>query len=64
MAGTTRDKEAAIDLLVLLYGMAQAWFFTPVGLRGVDGSDPLSASRIDYHRRTLVAAASALVERP
>jgi len=26
MAGTTRDKEAAIDLLVLLYGMAQAWF--------------------------------------
>ncbi|SMH42990.1 transcriptional regulator, TetR family [Rathayibacter oskolensis] len=56
------DRAAAIDVLVLLYGMAQAWFFTPVGLRGVDGSDPLGDDRILNHRRTLIAAASALTE--
>ena len=62
MAPTAADRATAIDLLVLLYGMAQSWFFTPVGLRAVDGSDPLSDARIHLHRRTLVAAARALVE--
>ncbi|MBD7956521.1 TetR family transcriptional regulator [Microbacterium sp. Sa4CUA7] len=62
MAPAFGDRAAAIDLLVILYGMAQAWFFTPIGLRGVDGSDPLGEDRIGDHRRTLVAAASALTE--
>jgi AcrR family transcriptional regulator len=60
MATTTRNRESAIDLLVLLYGMAQAWFFTPVGLRAADGGDPLSDTRIRDHRLALVAAATAL----
>ena len=60
MVPTMGDKTTAIDLLVLLYGMAQAWFFTPVGLRGVDGSDPLSDSRIRHHRSALIAAAADL----
>ena len=60
MAPKTEDRAAAIDLLVLLYGMAQSWFFTPVGLRGVDGSDPQGDVRIDQHRRALVTAAGAL----
>ena len=62
MVPTVGDKTKAIDLLVLLYGMAQAWFFTPVGLRGADGSDPLSDARVRRHRDALVAAASALTE--
>lgn len=60
LAPAQDDRTAAIDLLVLLYGIAQSWFFTPVGLRGADGSDPLDGDRISHHRRTLVAAAAAL----
>ena len=62
MAASTNGTASAIDLLVLLYGMAQAWFFTPVGLRGADGSDPLDAVRISIHRQALVSAASTLVK--
>jgi len=60
MAGATTGTAAAIDLLVLLYGMAQAWFFTPAGLRGLDGSDPDGDTRARAHRLTLVAAATTL----
>lgn len=60
MARNRGDQATAIDLLVLLYGMAQSWFFTPVGLRGADGSDPIADARIEHHRRALVDAAAAL----
>ncbi|MBB5843999.1 AcrR family transcriptional regulator [Conyzicola lurida] len=60
MAGATGSAAAAVDLLVLLYGMAQAWFFTPAGLRGVDGSDPHGDDRAREHRAALVAAAETL----
>ncbi len=57
IAAKVGAADAAVDLLTLLYGMAQAWFFTPLGLRGSDGSDPQSDRRISTHRRALVAAA-------
>jgi hypothetical protein len=59
MAETTGDRAAAIDLLVLRFGMAQSWFVTLVGLRAVDGSDPHSEVRIRLHRRAVVTAARA-----
>ncbi|MCU1479788.1 MAG: transcriptional regulator, TetR family [Subtercola sp.] len=63
MASTAGAADTAVDLLVLLYGMAQAWFFTPLGLRRSDGSDPLTEERISAHRRTLVAATRALTDK-
>ncbi|UFS59433.1 TetR family transcriptional regulator [Subtercola endophyticus] len=62
IATTVNTADTAVDLLVLLYGMAQAWFFAPVGLKRADGSDPETDKRISAHRRTLVAAARALIE--
>lgn len=63
IAPSTDQRATAIDLLVLLYGMAQSWFFTPMGLRRVDGCDPLSDDRIRLHRSVLIAVASALVDK-
>ncbi|RFA08185.1 hypothetical protein B7R54_02330 [Subtercola boreus] len=63
MAGTIGTPDAAVDLLVLLYGMAQAWFFTPTGLKESDGRDPATDIRMSAHRRTLVAAARAITDR-
>lgn len=48
------------DLLSFVYALAQAWFFTPVGLLASDGSDPDDPRRIADHRSALVAAVERL----
>jgi hypothetical protein len=47
-----------LDLLVLLFGMAQSWLTTPQVLRQVEGDDP--EARTEAHRVALVAAARAI----
>lgn len=51
---------SAVDLLVIIYAIAQAWTLTPVGLLRADGSDPSSPERIARHRRSVVAAVAAI----
>lgn len=52
----------AVDLLVIIYAIAQAWTVTPVGLLSADGSDPSSPERIARHRLSVVAAVAAIVD--
>lgn len=49
------------DLVVLVYGLALAWFSSPKDLLAADGSDPGSAKRLATHRSVLVEAARRLV---
>jgi len=49
------------DLVVLILGLVQAWFISPVALLTADGSDPQSPERIAQHRASLVEAARRLV---
>jgi len=51
----------AVDLLVLIYAMAQAWFLSPSGLLGADGGDPTRPARIAAHRAGVVAAVERLI---
>jgi AcrR family transcriptional regulator len=44
----------AVDVLVLVYALAQAWFLSPVGLTTLDG-DPHDAQRLAAHRAAVVA---------
>ena len=52
----------AVDLLAIIYAIAQAWTVTPVGLLSADGSDPSSPERIARHRLSVVAAVAAIVD--
>lgn len=52
---------AAVDLLVIVYAIAQAWMLSPVGLLAADGSDPDDPARIAAHRRAAVAAVERIV---
>jgi AcrR family transcriptional regulator len=47
----------ATDLVVLLYGLAQAWLLTPRDLLTADGSDHTSPERLAAHRAQIVQAA-------
>jgi AcrR family transcriptional regulator len=49
------------DLIVLVYGLAQAWLTSPDDLLAADGSDPRSPERLAIHRAALVEAARRLV---
>jgi AcrR family transcriptional regulator len=49
------------DLIVLVYGLAIAWFINPDELLRADGSDPGSPERLAAHRAALVEAARRLV---
>ncbi|MEL5989779.1 TetR/AcrR family transcriptional regulator [Microbacterium phosphatis] len=52
----------AVDLLVIVYAIAQAWALSPVGLLRADGSDPASPDRVAQHRRAVMAAVAAISE--
>jgi AcrR family transcriptional regulator len=58
VAGSQLSSRTAVDLLVLIYAIAQAWYLTPIGLLASDGSDPQSPERIAVHRSAVVAAAA------
>lgn len=51
---STSAGLGAVDLLAIVYAVAQAWYLTPVGLLAVDGSDPASPDRIAMHREAVV----------
>ncbi|CAN5387058.1 TetR family transcriptional regulator [soil metagenome] len=47
---------APIDLIVLIVGLAQAWFISPDDLLTSGGDDPTQTERIQQHRAALVEA--------
>lgn len=49
------DPFSPVDVLVLVYAVAQAWFLSPTGLTGLDG-DPQDPERLAAHRASVVAA--------
>ncbi|MDO8209741.1 TetR family transcriptional regulator [Conexibacter sp. CPCC 206217] len=58
-----RDRAGAfdpVDLIVLVGGLATAWFNTPQALLAADGRDPRSAARLAEHRAAVVEAARRL----
>ncbi len=50
----------AVDLLTIIYAVAQAWYLTPVGLLSADGADPSDPRRIAAHRKAIVVAVERL----
>lgn len=64
MTGTRQPGRAAaaasglpaLDLLVLIQGLAASWLISPADLLAADGGDPYSAERLAAHRATLVEA--------
>jgi AcrR family transcriptional regulator len=50
-----------VDLVVLVGGLAVAWFSAPERMLGADGSDPRSAARLAAHRAAVVEAATRIV---
>lgn len=46
----------AIDLLVLVQGMAASWLISPTDLLAADGTDPAGPDRLAGHRAALVEA--------
>lgn len=52
VSGVDSAPLTAVDLLVFIYAIAQAWYLTPTGLLRADGSDP---HRIADHRASIVA---------
>ncbi|MGW4132315.1 TetR family transcriptional regulator [Amycolatopsis japonica] len=53
----------SVDMLVLIFGLAQSWYLSPAVLLTADGSDPASPRRLQDHRRALVHAATTICER-
>lgn len=47
----------ATDLVVLVLGLATAWFINPNDLLAADGRDPQDDARVATHRAALVEAA-------
>jgi len=60
VSSDTGDAGHAIDLLVIVYAIAQAWLVTPRGLLTADGADPDDLTRIARHRDAVVAAVAAI----
>lgn len=60
LADSADPEIGAVDLVVFIYGLAQAWLVTPHDLLAADGSDPRSAERLAAHRVAVVAAAERL----
>ncbi|MBS1844733.1 MAG: TetR family transcriptional regulator [Actinobacteria bacterium] len=63
IAGSADPSIGPVDLVVFLYGLAQAWLLTPRDLLAADGSDPDSSERLAAHRAALVAAAGRISSR-
>ncbi|MBE1496031.1 AcrR family transcriptional regulator [Amycolatopsis lexingtonensis] len=63
LAGTTTAAPlTAVDLLVFIYAISQAWQLTPVGLLEADGSGARDPRRIAAHREAVVTAATRLIQ--
>ena len=62
VASFAGDAGAAVDLLTIVYAIAQARLLTPEGLLAADGSDPGDPARIAAHRAAIVAAATATAD--
>ncbi len=60
VAGHRDAGIGAVDLLAIVYAIAQAWQLTPEGLLRADGSDPAAPERIARHRAAVTAAVSAI----
>ncbi|GAB4006397.1 hypothetical protein GCM10029992_56930 [Glycomyces albus] len=52
----------AVDLLVFIYAISQAWYLTPDGLLKADGQDPRNPQRIAAHRDAVVTAVKRVVQ--
>ncbi|OLR92627.1 TetR family transcriptional regulator [Actinokineospora bangkokensis] len=61
VSGVDSAPLTAVDLLVFVYALAQAWYLTPTGLLRADGSDPADPQRVADHRAAIVAAVDRLV---
>ena len=61
-AGQLYDGISAIDLLALTHGMVTSWLGATVGLKAAAGEDPMSAHRLQEHRRALVEAVRRVTE--
>lgn len=64
LAGERGGRIETVDLLAIVYAIAQAWQLTPEGLLRADGSDPKSPERIARHRAAVEAAVSAIIATP
>jgi len=53
--------RAAVDLLVIVYAVAQAWFLSPTALLASDGSDPAEPARVAEHRDAVVRMVAAMI---
>lgn len=51
-----RPPMTAVDLLAVVYAVAQAWYVTPIGLLTADGSTPGDSDRRAAHRAAVVSA--------
>jgi AcrR family transcriptional regulator len=51
-----RPPLTAVDVLVFIYAVSQAWYLTPTGLLRSDGSDPTDDERIAAHRNAIMTA--------
>ncbi|GAA5142566.1 TetR family transcriptional regulator [Pseudonocardia adelaidensis] len=59
---TDSDPLTAVDLLVLIYAVSQAWYLTPDGLLRADGGDPHDPHRLAAHRHAVITAVSRIVQ--
>ncbi|HST84898.1 MAG TPA: TetR/AcrR family transcriptional regulator [Kineosporiaceae bacterium] len=50
------------DLIMLIFGLASSWMYSPDDLLTADGSDVTSAERLAVHRAALVEAARRICE--
>ncbi|GAA0937906.1 TetR family transcriptional regulator [Pseudonocardia zijingensis] len=62
VAGTDSGPLTAVDLLVFIYAVAQAWYLTPDGLLRADGGDPHDPRRLAAHRQAVITAVSRIVQ--
>jgi AcrR family transcriptional regulator len=61
VAGTDSAPLTAVDLLVFIYAVSQAWYLTPDGLLRADGADPHEPQRLAAHRRAVMTAVTRIV---
>ncbi|MFC9083817.1 TetR family transcriptional regulator [Streptomyces sp. NPDC057062] len=61
VSATESAPLTAVDLLVLIYAVSQAWYLTPVGLLRADGRDPEDPKRVAAHREAVVTAVTRLL---
>lgn len=62
LSSTNSGPLTAVDLLVFIYAISQAWYLTPDGLLRADGSDPHDPQRLAAHRHAVVTAVSRIVQ--